>query len=102
MRCVLNPSRESIRAATVRERTSLVAYSVTIFEKFDLSGKTALVTGARRGLGMAMAVALAEAGADIVATSATLEPEGSAVARAVEARGRTSEERRLSKESEAR
>ena len=33
---------------------------------FDLSGKVALVTGARTGLGQAMAVALAEAGADIV------------------------------------
>ena len=61
---------------------------MTILDKFNLSGKTALVTGAKRGIGMAMAVALAEAGADIVATSATLEPEGSAVARAVEARGR--------------
>jgi 2-deoxy-D-gluconate 3-dehydrogenase len=34
---------------------------------FDLSGKTALVTGANTGLGQAIAVALARAGADIVA-----------------------------------
>jgi len=61
---------------------------VTILDKFNLSGKTALVTGARRGIGMAMAIALAEAGADIVATSATMEPEDSAVAREVTARGR--------------
>ena len=33
---------------------------------FDLSGRTALVTGANTGLGQGMAVALAEAGADIV------------------------------------
>jgi 2-deoxy-D-gluconate 3-dehydrogenase len=33
---------------------------------FDLSGKVALVTGARRGIGQAIAVALAESGADIV------------------------------------
>jgi len=33
---------------------------------FDLSGKTALVTGANTGLGQAMAIALAQAGADIV------------------------------------
>ena len=35
-------------------------------ELFRLEGKTALVTGARRGIGHAMAVALADAGADIV------------------------------------
>lgn len=40
---------------------------------FSLEGKTALVTGARRGLGRAMAVALAEAGADVVGVSAHME-----------------------------
>jgi len=34
---------------------------------FDLSGRAALVTGANTGLGQAIAIALAEAGADIVA-----------------------------------
>lgn len=33
---------------------------------FSLSGKTAIVTGGTRGIGQAMAFALAEAGADIV------------------------------------
>mgnify|MGYP006197660281 CR=1 FL=1 len=33
---------------------------------FDLSGRTALVTGARGGIGQAIAVALARAGADLV------------------------------------
>jgi 2-deoxy-D-gluconate 3-dehydrogenase len=61
---------------------------VTILDKFKLSGKTALVTGARRGIGKAMAVALAQAGADIVATSAGMEGEGSAVAKEVTALGR--------------
>jgi len=40
-------------------------------ELFDLSGKTALVTGCDTGLGQGMAIALAEAGADIVGCSRT-------------------------------
>lgn len=54
---------------------------------FDLSGKTALVTGCKRGIGKAMAVGLAEAGADIVGVSASLESSGSEVQQAVEATG---------------
>lgn len=61
---------------------------MSILDSFKLSGRVALVTGARRGIGKAMAVALAEAGADIVATSAGLEPAGSAVEREVVAAGR--------------
>jgi 2-deoxy-D-gluconate 3-dehydrogenase len=61
---------------------------MSILERFQLTGKTALVTGARRGLGKAMAIALAEAGADIVATSAGLEAEGSAIEREIVSRGR--------------
>lgn len=40
---------------------------------FDLSGKTALVTGCNRGIGKAYALALAEAGADIIGASSALE-----------------------------
>jgi gluconate 5-dehydrogenase len=40
---------------------------------FDLTGKTALVTGASRGLGQQFALALANAGADVAITSRTLE-----------------------------
>ncbi|MBN2091244.1 2-dehydro-3-deoxy-D-gluconate 5-dehydrogenase KduD [candidate division KSB1 bacterium] len=36
-----------------------------ILDKFKLDGKVAIVTGAARGLGQAMAVGLAEAGADV-------------------------------------
>lgn len=52
---------------------------------FDLSGKTALVTGCKRGIGLAMAVGLAEAGADIIGVSASLETIGSDVENAVTA-----------------
>ena len=52
---------------------------MNVLEMFRLGGKTALVTGCRRGIGKAMAVALAEAGADVVGVSKTLEPSGSAV-----------------------
>ncbi|GAA3233180.1 SDR family oxidoreductase [Dactylosporangium cerinum] len=55
---------------------------------FDLTGRTAVVTGCRRGIGLAMADALAAAGADIIGVSAALEDGGSEVARRVEAHGR--------------
>jgi 2-deoxy-D-gluconate 3-dehydrogenase len=55
---------------------------------FDLTGKKALVTGCSRGIGKAMAVALAQAGADIVGVSATLEKTGSAIEKEVLATGR--------------
>lgn len=57
-------------------------------QAFDLSGQTALVTGCKRGIGFAMAEGLAEAGADIIGVSASLELEGSAIASAVTALGR--------------
>src|SRR5689334_2820914 len=41
---------------------------------FDLTGKTALVTGCSRGIGQAMAIGLAEAGADIIGVSNSLKP----------------------------
>ncbi len=55
---------------------------------FNLRGKIALVTGCNKGIGKAMAVGLAEAGADIIGVSATLAPEGSAIGAAIAALGR--------------
>jgi 2-dehydro-3-deoxy-D-gluconate 5-dehydrogenase len=60
---------------------------MSILSSFDLRGKTALVTGCKRGIGFAMAEGLAEAGADIIGVSASLEP-GSAIEKAVTALGR--------------
>jgi gluconate 5-dehydrogenase len=54
---------------------------------FDLTGKSALVTGASRGLGQTFALALARAGADVAITSRTLASLD-ATKRAVEALGR--------------
>lgn len=60
-----------------------------ILENFKLDGKVALVTGCKRGIGKAMALALAEAGADIIGVSASMESEGSAVETEVLATGRS-------------
>jgi 2-deoxy-D-gluconate 3-dehydrogenase len=55
---------------------------------FHLTGKKALVTGCSRGIGKAMATALARAGADIIGVSATLELSGSEIEKEVTALGR--------------
>ncbi|GIF41834.1 SDR family oxidoreductase [Actinoplanes xinjiangensis] len=59
---------------------------------FDLGGRLAVVTGARRGIGRAMAEALAAAGADIIGVSARLRDDDE-VAGTVRALGRTFEAR---------
>ncbi len=55
---------------------------------FDLSGKTALVTGCNKGIGRSMAVGLAAAGADILGVSNSLQP-GSDIEKEVTALGRS-------------
>lgn len=61
---------------------------MSIVNLFKLEGKTALVTGCKRGIGKAMALALAEAGADIIGVSATLELADSEVEKEIKALGR--------------
>ena len=56
---------------------------------FNLSGKTALVTGCNKGIGKAMAIGLAEAGANIIGVSGSLELSGSDIEKQVLAIGRT-------------
>ncbi|MDR3746419.1 MAG: glucose 1-dehydrogenase [Acidobacteriaceae bacterium] len=56
---------------------------------FDLTGKTAVVVGGTSGIGLAMAIGLAEAGADVVASSRRQEQVNDAAA-AIEAKGRRS------------
>ena len=56
---------------------------------FDLTGKTALVTGGGRGLGRGIALALAEAGADVAVTSRTVD-EIKAVSKEIESFSRRS------------
>jgi len=55
--------------------------------QFDLSGKVALVTGAARGLGRAIALALAHAGADVTLGLRDVN-SGNGLARDIEATGR--------------
>jgi 2-dehydro-3-deoxy-D-gluconate 5-dehydrogenase len=53
-----------------------------------LDGKTALVTGCKSGIGQALALGCAEAGADIIGVSRTLKKSGSETERMVSSLGR--------------
>lgn len=55
---------------------------------FDLTGKVALVTGGNKGIGKGMALGLAEAGADIIVVSGSVELQGSGIEKEVTALGR--------------
>lgn len=61
---------------------------MSTFSSFDLTGKIALVTGCNKGIGQAMALGLAEAGADIIGVSASLALSGSDTEQKVQALGR--------------
>jgi 2-deoxy-D-gluconate 3-dehydrogenase len=61
---------------------------MSILSSFSLTGKVALVTGCNKGIGKAMALGLAEAGADIIGVSSSLELSGSEIEKEVYAIGR--------------
>ncbi|HVU20979.1 MAG TPA: 3-oxoacyl-ACP reductase family protein [Rhizomicrobium sp.] len=56
--------------------------------RFSLTGKCAVVTGGSRGIGRAIALGLAEAGADVVLTYREKQDEAQMVAREIEKLGR--------------
>ena len=56
--------------------------------EFDLTGQTALIVGASKGLGLEMATALAEAGADLMIGARTLTDITTAAANLTKMTGR--------------
>ena len=75
-RCAARPARRPMSGA---------AAIMGVLDRFRLDGKRALVSGGSRGLGRAMALALAEAGADVILTGRT---EATLAATAAELRAR--------------
>ena len=61
---------------------------MSILDQFRLDGKVALVSGCKHGIGRSMALGLAEAGADIIGVSATLEESGSEIEAEIKSLGR--------------
>jgi 2-deoxy-D-gluconate 3-dehydrogenase len=61
---------------------------MNIVNLFDLKGKKALITGCNRGIGKAMAEALAEAGADIIGVSSSLSLNDSEIHQSINQTGR--------------
>ena len=59
--------------------------------RFSLTGKNAVVTGASRGIGKAIALGLAEAGADVIVTYREKRDEAEAVTASIKALGRRAE-----------
>lgn len=55
---------------------------------FELTGKTAIVTGGNKGIGLGISLGLASAGADIIVVSSSIETSGSEVEQKVIALGR--------------
>lgn len=60
---------------------------MSILYSFILEGKTAIVTGCKRGIGKRMSIALAEADANIIGVSASLELSASEIEKEVSFQG---------------
>ena len=70
--------RQGLSLSLPRERRPAEGEALDDFPRFDLSGQVALVTGAARGLGRAISLALAHAGADVALGFRELDAAASA------------------------
>jgi len=77
-------ARQKAKKEPANERTSFP----TVQELFDLTGRVGFITGGARNLGFDMALALAEAGADVAITSRELENAKRSAAKIRRATGR--------------
>mgnify|MGYP001761908868 FL=1 len=70
------PPEENIGVNAILRQSpdSLEKHTTTIFSEFSLEGKTAVVTGGNRGLGLEMALAYVEAGAHVYVIDLPKEP----------------------------
>src|ERR1700741_1905913 len=70
------------------QHSALNMSPTSVLDSFRLDGKVALVTGGARGLGLTMATALAEAGADVALTGRSIGAAEEAAAKIAAATGR--------------
>jgi NAD(P)-dependent dehydrogenase (short-subunit alcohol dehydrogenase family) len=75
-------------SAFIIQHSSLNMSHTSVLDSFRLDGKIALITGGARGLGLTMATALAEAGADVALSGRSLAPAEEAAAKITTATGR--------------